>query len=60
MRTQARNRRRVLQQWPVRIASALDVPNIVPHELDEQVATLDGEIADVLASGSWGPRRACC
>jgi transposase len=53
MRTQARNQRHALQQWPVQIASALEVLNTVLSELDEQIATLDREIADVLASGSW-------
>jgi hypothetical protein len=45
--------RHAIQQWPVRIASALDALNTVLSELDKQVATLEREIAEVLASGSW-------
>jgi transposase len=52
MRTRARNQRHALQQWPVQIASALDALNLL-SELDEQVANLEREIAEVLASGSW-------
>jgi transposase len=53
MRTQARNQRHAIQQWPVRIASALDALNTVLTELDKQIATLEREIAEVLASGAW-------
>jgi transposase len=53
MRTQARNQRHAIAQWPVQIASALQSLDTVIAELDEQVATLEREIADVLRDGAW-------
>jgi transposase len=53
MRTQARNQRHAVQQWPVRIASALHTLDAVIAELDEQVANLEREIALVLRDGAW-------
>src|SRR5690242_15309767 len=53
MRTQAKNQRHALQQWPVRIASALEALDTVIAELDEQLAHLEREIAQVLRDGAW-------
>lgn len=53
MRTQARNQRHAVQQWPVRIASALDSLDTVIAELDEQIRSLDRELAEVLRDGAW-------
>jgi transposase len=53
MRTQAKNQRHALQQWPVRIASALEALDTVIAELDAQVVSLEREIAEVLRNGAW-------
>lgn len=53
MRTQARNQRHAVQQWPVRIASALETLDTVIAELDEQVRSLEREIGEVLRDGAW-------
>lgn len=53
MRTHARNQRHAVQQWPVRIASALSSLDTVIAELDEQVSSLEREIAEVLRDGAW-------
>jgi transposase len=53
MRTHAKNQRHALQQWPVRIASALEALDTVIAELNEQVASLEREIAEVLRDGAW-------
>jgi transposase len=53
MRTQAKNQRHAVQQWPVQIAAALEALDTVLAELDAQVATLEREIAQVLGDGAW-------
>jgi transposase len=53
MRTQAKKGRHALEQWPVRIASALEALDTVIAELNEQVASLEREIAEVLRDGAW-------
>jgi transposase len=53
MRTQAKNQRHAIQQWPVQIASALHALNTVIAELDAQLASLEREIAQVLRNGAW-------
>jgi transposase len=53
MRTHAKNQRHALQQWPVRIASALEALDTVIAELNAQVASLEHEIAEVLRDGAW-------
>jgi transposase len=53
MRTQAKNQRHAIQQWPVRIASALEALDTVIAELDKQLAHLKREIAEVLRDGAW-------
>jgi transposase len=58
MRTQARNQRHAVQQWPVTIASALEALDTVIAELDEQVRSLEREIGEVLRDGAWAPSAA--
>lgn len=53
MRTQARNQRHALQQWPVRIDSAQESLDTIITQLDKQIGTLDDEIAQVLTDGAW-------
>lgn len=53
MRNKAGNQRHAVQQWPVRIASALESLDTVIAELDAQVRTLEREIAAVLRDGAW-------
>lgn len=53
MRTQAKNQRHAVQQWPVAITSALESLDSVIAELDEQVAMLERELAQVLRDGAW-------
>jgi transposase len=53
MRTQAKNQRHAMEQWPVRIASALEALDTVIAELDKQLAHLKREIAEVLRDGAW-------
>jgi transposase len=53
MRTQAKNQRHALEQWPVQIASALEALDTVIAELDAQLASLEREIAEVLRDGAW-------
>lgn len=53
MRNKASNQRHAVQQWPVRIASALESLDTVIAELDAQVRTLEREILEVLRDGAW-------
>jgi transposase len=53
MRTQAKNQRHAIVQWPVRIASALEALEKVIAELDEQLALLERELAELLRDGAW-------
>ena len=53
MRTQAKNQRHAMEQWPVQIASALEALDTVIAELDAQLASLEREIAEVLRDGAW-------
>jgi transposase len=53
MRTHAKNQRHALEQWPVRIASALEALDTVIAKLNEQVASLERDIAEVLRDGAW-------
>lgn len=53
MRSKASNQRHALEQWPVRIASAIDALDSVISELDQQLRTLEREIAGVLRDGAW-------
>jgi transposase len=53
MRTQARNQRHALQQWPVQIAAAHAALEQVIAELETQVAALEREIAALLEDSAW-------
>jgi len=53
MRQQARNQRHALQQWPVVVTSVLTQLDGVIADLDQRLAGLEGEIAEVLADGAW-------
>jgi transposase len=53
MRTQARNQRHAVQQWPVQISSAVEALDSIIAELDQQISSMDSEIAQVLANGAW-------
>lgn len=53
MRTQARNQRHAIAQWPVHIAGALAALDTTIAQLTAQVAQLKSEIASVLADGAW-------
>ncbi len=58
MRTQARNQRHALQQWPVVIASVMAQLDTVIATVTAQISQLEQEIADVLADSAWA-RSAC-
>ena len=53
MRTQARNQRHALQQWPVVIESVMIQLNTVIATVTAQISQLEQEIADILADGVW-------
>ncbi|HSH82789.1 MAG TPA: IS110 family transposase [Herpetosiphonaceae bacterium] len=58
MRTQARNQRHALQQWPVLVESVMAQLDVVIATVTSQINQLEQEIADVLADGAWA-RSAC-
>ncbi len=53
MRQQARNQRHALQQWPVQVASVLEHLDGVIADLEQRLASLEKEIAEVLENGAW-------
>ena len=53
MRQQARNQRHALEQWPVVVDTVLHQFMAIETDLDARLATLDAEIATVLADGAW-------
>ena len=53
MRQVARNQLHALKQWPVSVPSVLTQLNGVIRKLDERIASLEKEIASVLADGAW-------
>lgn len=53
MRQQARNQRHALEQWPVVVGSVLTHLDGVIAEVEQHLASLEKEIAEVLADGSW-------
>src|SRR5918997_467737 len=53
MRQQARNQRHALQKWPVVVGSVLEQLDGVIADLDQRLASLEKEIAEVLADGAW-------
>ena len=53
MRQQARNQRHALQQWPVMVASVMEQLDGVIADIDQRLASLEKEIAEVLKDGAW-------
>src|SRR3954453_18718436 len=53
MRQQARNERHALEQWPVVVGSVLTHLDGVITDVDQRLASLEKEIAEVLADGAW-------
>ena len=53
MRQQARNQRHALEQWPIMVASVLEQLTGVIADIDQRLASLDKEIAEVLRDGAW-------
>src|SRR6187551_2185474 len=59
MRTQARNQRHALLQWPVVIAAVRQHLDELIADLDRRIAALEAEIAAVLREGAWAESLAC-
>lgn len=53
MRTQMKNQRHALQQWPVQIPEAQASLEAVLTELNTQLRVLEKEIAQILKQGEW-------
>jgi transposase len=59
MRTQARNQRHALLQWPVVVAAVRQHLDELIADLDRRVAALEAEIAAVLEGSVWAESLAC-
>jgi transposase len=59
MRTQARNQRHALLQWPVVVAGVRQHLDELIADLDRRVAALEAEIAAVLKESAWAESLAC-
>ena len=59
MRTQARNQRHALVQWPVVVAAVRQHLDELIADLDRRLAALEAEIAAVLKDGAWAESLAC-
>jgi transposase len=59
LRTQARNQRHALLQWPVVVAAVRQQLDELIADLDRRVAILEGEIAAALQEGAWAESLAC-
>jgi transposase len=59
MRTQARNQRHALLQWPVVIEAVRRHLDELIADLDGRIACLEGEIAAVLKHSAWAESLAC-
>ncbi len=59
MRTQARNQRHALLQWPVVVAVVRQHLDELIADLDRRIASLDAEIATVLKHSEWAESLAC-
>ena len=59
MRTQARNQRHALLQWPVVVAGVRQHLDELIADLDRRIAVLEAEIAAVLDASSWAEALAC-
>lgn len=59
MRTQARNQRHALLQWPVVVDGVRQHLDELIADLDRRVATLEAEIGATLAGSAWAEPLAC-
>jgi len=59
MRTQARNQRHALLQWPVVVAAVRQHLDELIADLDQRVAVLEAEIGAVLKESVWAESLAC-
>ena len=59
MRTQARNQRHALLQWPVVVAAVREHLDELIADLDRRIAALEAEIAAALKDGAWAESLAC-
>ena len=59
MRTQARNQRHALLQWPVVVAGVRQHLDELIADLDRRVAALEAEIATALKESAWAEPLAC-
>jgi len=59
MRTQARNQRHALLQWPVVVEGVRRHLDELIADLDQRIARLDAEIAAVLKESAWAEALAC-
>ncbi len=59
MRTQARNQRHALLQWPVVVAGVRQHLDEIVADLDRRIASLEAEIAAVLGANEWAESLAC-
>jgi transposase len=59
MRTQARNQRHALLQWPVVVAAVRQHLDELIADLDRRIAALEAEIAAVLKGSVWAESLAC-
>ena len=59
MRTQARNQRHALLQWPVVVEGVRQHLDELIADLDRRIAGLEAEIAAVLEAGEWAESLAC-
>jgi transposase len=59
MRTQARNQRHALVQWPVVVAAVRQHLDELIADLDRRIGALEAEIAAVLKNGAWAEPLAC-
>jgi transposase len=59
MRTQARNQRHALLQWPVVVDGVRQHLDELVADLDRRVAALEAEIAAALAGSAWAEPLAC-
>jgi transposase len=59
MRTQARNQRHALLQWPVVVEGVQWHLDELIADLERRIASLDREIAAVLQASDWAESRAC-
>jgi transposase len=59
MRTQARNQRHALLQWPVVVAAVREHLDELIADLDRRIAALEAELAAALKDSAWAASLAC-